>query len=224
MFFTGRAALANRQIVDFLLAPTGLLYGILLVVAVIALLLVEQACIMQIATAGPTNSVKPLRQRLPALLKTLGQIAKLGAIQAAILSLALAPLIVAAAITYWALLTEYDIYYYWKTRPTSFWLAIGVGLVLLAVATVVATLLLIRWAIALPLVLFTNTSASVALRESAQRLRGHAWRAGGLLVGWQLATWIVGLGAMGAFRLFAARWRMRYYWLAGHSPAPLGMD
>jgi glycerophosphoryl diester phosphodiesterase len=107
-------------------------------------------------------------------------------------------------LTYAILLSEHDLYYYLKDRPPNFWLAAGVGGVLLVGAIAVGAWLSIRWAFALPILLFEKQSARAALRATSDRVRGVAWRVGFLLGGWLFGALLIGVGLDVAFRLIAA--------------------
>jgi glycerophosphoryl diester phosphodiesterase len=146
----------------------------------------------------------PLRQMLRAAFRKSLRIAQLGAIQAALLALALVPLVLLAVLTYGVLLTEYDIYFHLKDRPPVFWLAAGIGGLLLMAALAVGTLLYVRWALALPILLFEDRSARAALRASRERVRGAGWRVGLVLFGWLLGVLLLGAVAEAGFRLLAA--------------------
>ena len=98
----------------------------------------------------------------------------------------LVPFVLAAGLVYLALLREHDINYYLSQRPREFVIAeglvafIGIGLALTLVRTIV------RWALALPLVLFENAHPRHALGESAKRVAGARF-----LILWILVAWIV---------------------------------
>ena len=98
----------------------------------------------------------------------------------------LVPFVLAAGLVYLALLREHDINYYLSQRPREFVIAaglvafIGIGLALTLVRTIV------RWALALPLVLFENVHPRHALGESAKRVVGARF-----LILWILVAWIV---------------------------------
>jgi glycerophosphoryl diester phosphodiesterase len=200
----GRVAVSNLDILEFLLTPHGLLYAALFSTLAVGVLLLEQAGIM-VVVAGTTAMTRPPLLQLvrPALARFL-RIVLLGAFQAAILALALAPFVLLAAVTYFALLTEHDIYFYWKERPPEFWLAAAIGGILLLAAMAVCAWLLVRWAFALPIVLFENQSARAALRASRERVRGVAWRVGLVLFGWAAFVLLLGALAEAGFRDFAA--------------------
>jgi glycerophosphoryl diester phosphodiesterase len=200
----GHVAVSNHDILDFLLTPLGLLYAALFGAASVALLLLEQAGIMVLATRSDPVERRTRRQTLRAAVHKSLRIAQLGAVQLALLALALAPLALLAALTYGILLTDYDIYFYLKDQPPAFWVAAGIGGLLLLAALAVAAFLYVRWAFALPIVLFENQSPRTALRASRERVRGAGWRVGLILLGWVAGVFLLGAVVEAGFRLVAA--------------------
>jgi glycerophosphoryl diester phosphodiesterase len=200
----GHVAVSNMDILDFLLTPTGLLYAALFGTIGMALLLFEQAGIMVLSAMAGSGERPPYKQMLrPAFRKSLG-IVQLGGVAAALLALALAPFVLLGFLTYRTLLSDHDIYFYLMDRPPSFWLAAGIGGLLLLAALTVGTLLCIRWAFALPILLFENQFSRAALRASRERVRGVGWRVGFLLLGWLVSVLLLGAAAEAVFRLVAA--------------------
>jgi glycerophosphoryl diester phosphodiesterase len=200
----GHVAVSNRDILDFLLTPAGLFYGALFGVFALALLLFEQASVMVLAAlTGPVER-PPIKAMLrTAVLKSL-RVAQLAAVMAALLALAFLPFVLLAVLTYGIFLSEHDIYFYLNVRPPAFWVAAGIGAFLLLAALALATWLYVRWAFALPILLFENQSARAALRASRERVRGVGWRVGFLLVGWPVGVLLLGAAVEAGFRLFAA--------------------
>ena len=96
----------------------------------------------------------------------------------------LVPFALAAGLVYMALLREHDINYYLSRRPREFVIAeglvafIGIGLALMLARTIV------RWALALPLVLFENVHPRRALHESAKRVVDARFLILCILVAW----------------------------------------
>jgi glycerophosphoryl diester phosphodiesterase len=200
----GHIAVSNTDILDFLLSPLGLLYAALFGTVAVALLLLEQAGVMVLAAlAGPAER-PPVKQALRAALPKTLRIAQLGAAQAALLAMALVPFVLPAFLTYRLLLSGHDIYFYWNDRPPVFWLAAGIGVVLLLGALTVAAWLTVRWAFALPVLLFENQSCRAALRASRERVRGAGWRVGFVLLGWLAGVLLLGAVLEAGFRLLAA--------------------
>ena len=200
----GHVAVSNLDILDFLLTPTGLFYAALFGTIGMALLLFEQAGGMVLSAMAGSDERPPFKQMLrPAFRKSLG-IVQLGGVVTALLALALAPFVLLGFLTYRTLLSDHDIYFYLKDRPPSFWLAAGIGGLLLLAALTVGTLLCIRWAFALPILLFENQFSRAALRASRERVRGVSWRVGFFLLGWLVSVLLLGAAAEAVFRLVAA--------------------
>jgi glycerophosphoryl diester phosphodiesterase len=200
----GHVAVSNRDVLDFLLTPSGLLYATLLGTVAVASLLLEQAGVMVLAARNDSDQRPPIKQVLRDALPMAWRVIRLSAVQAVLLGLVLLPFVLLAALTYGVFLSAHDIYFYVQVRPPVFWLAAGIGVLLLLAALAVSVVLLVGWSLALPVLLFENRSARTALRASRERVRGVGWRVGSLLVGWLLAALLIGMALQAGFRLFAA--------------------
>jgi glycerophosphoryl diester phosphodiesterase len=199
----GHVAVSNLDILDFLLTPFGLLYAALVGIAAVALLLFEQAGIMVIAAQSSAASRPSFARGLVAAWAEPFRITRLGAIKLALLALTVAPFVLLGVLTYVVFLSQHDIYYYLKDRPRDFWLAASVGVVLLLAALAAGMWLYVRWAFALPILLFEKQAPRAALRASRDRVRGAAVRVGLFLLGWLLAALLLGLALEAVFRLVA---------------------
>ena len=168
---TGQVAVSNRDVLGFLLSPWGLLYVAIVVIVAVALLLLEQAGLMAVVQASAEGPRTALWQLLAIAWTKMWRITQLGAAKALLLTATFVPFMLIALATYGVLLTRYDIYFYWKERPPIFWLAVTIGVVLLVAALAAAVWLYVRWAFALPILLFERQPASAALRLSHDRSR-----------------------------------------------------
>jgi glycerophosphoryl diester phosphodiesterase len=204
MAWAGHVAVSNQDLLDFLLSPSGLLYAALFSVVAVAALLLEQSGIMVIVAMHGSAERPPLRQALRAAFLKTWRVLQLGAILVALLALTFAPFAFLLALTYKLFLSQHDINYYLTDRPPEFWLAAGIGVVLLLSAVAVALVLYVRWAFALPILLFERRFAHAALRAGRERVRGSAWQVGFVLVGWQLTTLLLGAAVLAGFRVLAA--------------------
>jgi glycerophosphoryl diester phosphodiesterase len=200
----GHVAVSNQDVLDFLLTPWGLVYAALFGTATVSLLLFEQAGVMALAAWAGRPERPPFRQALRSAFRKSLRIVQLGAVQAALLALALVPFVLLAVLTYVFVLSEHDLYFVWKDRPPAFWLAAGIGGLLLLGALTAGAVLYVRWAFALPILLFENQFSRAALRASGERVRGAGWRVGSLLLGWLAGVFLLGAGLEAGFRLFAA--------------------
>jgi glycerophosphoryl diester phosphodiesterase len=200
----GRIAVSNQDVLGFLLTPLGLLYAALFAAAAVAALLFEQAGVMVLADRADSGERPSFGQTARGALGKSLRVAGLGAVGSALLALAMAPFALLGVLAYRLLLSEHDVYFYWKVRPPVFWVAACVlGLLLLA-ALAVAAHLFVRWALALPVLLFENQSPRAALRASRERVRGAGLRVGAVLIGWLVGVLLLGIVAEAGFRLFAA--------------------
>ena len=204
LFKAGRVAVSNQEIIGFLLTPMGGMYLVLLSTTAAILILLEQAGMLTVIGLKLNSEVtsSPAGQRdLQSILSSFWRISRLGIAKLALLICAGVPFLAIAVLTYFALLTEYDIYYYLKVRPTVFWQAISIGLVLLLTSAVVGMFLLVRWLLALPISLFETKAASASLSASHQRVQGARWPIAKLLIGWGLGSFGLGLVLTGSLRL-----------------------
>ena len=77
-----------------------------------------------------------------------------------ILGWPLVPFVLLSVLTYGILLSEHDIYFYWKDRPPVFWLAAAIGGLLLLGALAFGAWLAVRWALALPIIVFEDKNCA----------------------------------------------------------------
>jgi len=201
---SGHVAVSNQDILAFLLTPLGLLYAALFGVVAVALLLFEQAGVMVLAALCGPSERPPFRKMLRAFFGKLMRIFQLGALQAALLAVVLAPFALLAFLTCRIFLSEFDIYFYLKERPPAFWWAASIGGLMLLAALALTTALYVRWSLALPILVFENRFSRAALRASNERVRGSAWRIGVVLVAWLAGVVLLGVVLEAGFRLLAA--------------------
>ena len=200
----GHTAVSNLDILDFLLTPSGLLYGAMLATIAMTYWLVEQTGVMVLAAMAEKKERSPLRQVPGMLARKSWPVVRLSAVLAAMLALAIVPFVLLAALTYRILLTEFDIYFYLKERPPVFWIAAGIGLLILLGALAVAAWLHVRWAFALPIVVFENHTPTAALRISRERASGAMRQIGLTLLGWLAGVLLIGATLEAGFQLVAA--------------------
>jgi glycerophosphoryl diester phosphodiesterase len=200
----GHVAVSNRDVLDFLLSPPGLLYAALFGTLAVALPLLEQAGIMAVAALSTSGERPLVRATLRAAFWKALRVAQLGAVKLALLALTFVPLVLLAVLTYGLVLSRHDINYYLTDCPPTFWLAAAIGALLLLAGLAAGVWLYVRWAFALPILLFEDQFARAALRASRERVRGVGWRVGSVLLGWQLGALLVGVALRAGFRRIAA--------------------
>jgi glycerophosphoryl diester phosphodiesterase len=184
MAISGRPVLADQDILFFLLGPAGWSCAVAIAAVSIGIVATEQAALMLIIAAqhrhfhGCIDVLRLSAAKSPRVVAVAGRMAIVSL-------LAVAPFAVGVGITYFTLLSEYDINYYLQVRPPAFWLALGIGALLAAVFVGIWLRLLTGWLFALPLIVFENVPADRALRASGERARGFRWA----LMAW-IARWI----------------------------------
>ncbi|UCC73700.1 MAG: glycerophosphoryl diester phosphodiesterase membrane domain-containing protein [Gemmatimonadota bacterium] len=133
-------------------------------------------------TGGRVSALEALRitaRKLPTLLG-------LGALQAALYCMALAPFAALAGIAYLLIPLRHDINYIITARPPVFWAMAAIAAVLLAGAAVAYLTLYLRWVFSVPALLFDGAGPFGALRRSARLIRGSWRRVGIVLLAWGL--------------------------------------
>ncbi|MEH6592702.1 MAG: glycerophosphodiester phosphodiesterase [Halioglobus sp.] len=171
--FSGSAAVADQDIARLLLTPLGassavFLVGIFLAITALeigALLVVALAMRYSLACTPLQASIYAIHRALGLLDLTLQLTLRVGA--------RTVPLLVVVGATAWFLLTEHDINFYLAEKPTQFWWALSVTLVSVAIYVWFVARLLMRWCLALPLILFGDQSGSAALLKSEALVAGR---------------------------------------------------
>jgi len=169
---SGTAAVADQDIAYMLLSPLGLASGIGLTAIFLAIAGLELGALQVIAQGAQQRvDISPaaatrysLRHALPLLRLTLGLTVRV--------LLYLLPYLAAVGGVAWFLLTDHDINYYLSQRPAEFYAALAVGGALTLLLVWLLGRRLLGWSLVLPLVLFGDSSAREAFRESEQLTAG----------------------------------------------------
>ncbi|MFO0875897.1 MAG: glycerophosphodiester phosphodiesterase [Gemmataceae bacterium] len=195
MAHAGYVAVSNSEVLDFLLSPLGLLYAALLGIVSIALLLLEQAGLMVLASGQ--------RPRVGIAFLEPVRVTRLAALLCGLTLLLVAPFAFLAWLTYHLLLSHQDINFFLAVRPPVFWLAVALGALIAMAALVTLGIAFVRWSFALPILLFEQQPPRTALRLGRERVRGSAWRVGLVLLGWWGSLFLVGAGLTAGYRFLA---------------------
>ncbi len=200
----GHLAISNQDILQFFRSPLGVAYLLLFSTVVVALLLLELAGMIVIVTMAKRGEWLDWRRSIPAILFTLFRVSRLGFLKSALFGLSAIPFLLLAVGTYVALLSQHDIYFYWKERPPVFWQAVGVGVLLAIGAAASGIWLGVRWIFALPILLFEPSGVREALRTSRDRTRGIRWPLARLLLLWLGGMLLIGSVTGFGFRQLAS--------------------
>ena len=201
LFSQGTSVIADTDILWVALSPFGLI-GLILVVAVsAATVALDLACLMVIGFGAAHGLEIRFIDALWHVGRKALSILGLTVRFVSFILLIAAPFLAAGAAVALILLTEFDINFYLKTRPPGFWLAVALIGTILTVGSLVLIPRVIGWAFALPLLLFEDSAPSKALRESAERTKGHRAFLAIQLVSWAIASMVAGAIAFAAIRL-----------------------
>jgi len=170
---SGQAALTDQDIAGFILSPMGfpvflLLAGIVLVGSVFGTA-VMTLCLQSQEPSGMralTNALGVLARRFPRLLRFAIELVARGLI------IVLPFAVLGAAAALW-LLGDYDINYYLTEKPREFMIAVAIGGTLGLIAVILLASKLLKWALGLHFVLFSETQARLAFGASADAMQGQ---------------------------------------------------
>jgi len=200
---SGRAVLADVEIVRFLLHPLGWLAVIIVGGAAIGILALEQSTLLAISIASLHDRPLSVRGGLLFAAGRWSGIFRITVLVAARLLIAAAPFIAFGGGLYLLLLTGHDINYYLTARPPQFWIAVLLIGALLAAMSFVLLRAIVTWSAALPLHLFERLSPGACLQASRERLHGRraliakwivVWLAVNFAISWTLTFVVVALG------------------------------
>jgi len=165
---SGEPALADMDLLYFALSPAGMLAIILFTSMLIVVFAFELSSLMAVGIVD--ESATPMKA-LAAVAFSLARIRQIFAysvrmvVRVLLLTL---PFLAAAGAVALALLTDYDINYYLTIRPTEFWIAVII-IVLLAIAMIgLLVWQLAKWSLALPLLLFGGSRPATSFSDSAR--------------------------------------------------------
>ncbi len=188
---SGSSALADQDILFFVLSPMGLLALVVVSAVSLGIVALEQACLMIIGLAATQGERVTPFGALSYGVRHAGPVVRLAIRIVLRLLLVAAPFLAAGGLVYSTFLAELDINYYLAEKPPVFWAAAIIINLLLAILAVVLIRLLLGWAFALPLLLFEGAVPADALKRSTEKSKGHRWTIVPVMVGWAAGTIIV---------------------------------
>jgi glycerophosphoryl diester phosphodiesterase len=189
---TGRAAVTNTDITRFLLSPAGALAIILLALSFLVGSMIEHIGVISIAAMRPDGREVTMADTLATLRSVALRVLSFGGAKLGMLAAVCTPFVVLAGLGYLVLLTRHDINYYLANRPPSWYLALGIGVVLAAALGAVLAVLYVSTIFAVPILLLENRGVREAVRESCERTRGARLWIGSIVLGWQILGMLSG--------------------------------
>jgi glycerophosphoryl diester phosphodiesterase len=193
----GSSVLADQDILWFILSPIGIAALLVIGSVSIAIVALEQACLMAIGF----GEIRGFRVRTTDALwygarQAWSVVVLALRILVRVLLMAL-PFLLAVGIVYLVLLRDHDINYYLAEQPPIFLVAVGVVTVLLLVMAVLLIRRLLSWAFALPMMLFERQTPAQAMARSVERTLGHRWVVSMTLVAWGTAAALLSVVPLG---------------------------
>ncbi len=191
LYWSGDVVVSNLDLVSFFLSPAGLsLIFASATVGFTVVLFEFGGLVLLVLGARQEGNVSVVR-----VLALLGRRASglfmLGLRQFLGLGGVVGGFLVITELTRRALLSGGDIYYYLQVRPPAYWWAISIVALAAAAGTLLLVGLLLRWSVALPILLLEDVAASEALIASRRWVRQVGpWR-----IVDRVARWAGGMAA-----------------------------
>lgn len=207
---SGEPALSDFDIAMFLVSPVGLLSLLIMSGLALTLLVLNISIMMSVALGARQAHGYHFGAGMGTVLAKWRRIFSFAVrLTVRVLGLAL-PFVAVAGGIYLYFLTEYDINYYLSNRPPVFFGVIAGAGLSLAIGGVLLLNMLLGWALALPLVLFSDVTPEASFAESRARMQGNKMRLLRKVVVWGVASTIVlsvvvtAVGALANFTLAGA--------------------
>jgi len=201
---SGEPALADMDLLFFALSPTGFIAFVLFATVAIVISAFELTAMMAIGMGGASGKPVDVFAALTFSLGRASQIFHFAARLVFKLLLIVAPFLMAgAAIAYW-LISDYDINYYLSVQPPVFWVAASIIGILLVAMSVLLARRLVRWSLALPLVLFAGDLPAQSFAASEKLTQKSTALIFWALVVWGAATLLLGVVVTVAVQFLAA--------------------
>ena len=186
---TGSAVVADADIaLFFFTTKPGALALVLVSAIAIAIVGLEQACLMTVGFCAERGARIRVRDAFAHAAKRAFSVLRLTFFLVLRTLLLAAPFAAALGATYWMLLREHDINYYLKQHPPEFWIAAAIVTVVVLGFLVLLARLASGWLLSLPLVVFEKRLPILAFGESARRMKGRRGRAALVLAVWAAAS------------------------------------
>ncbi|MEW4490074.1 glycerophosphodiester phosphodiesterase [Thalassoglobus sp. JC818] len=182
--FSGQSAVADMDIVSFVLHPLGMIGMITVAAVFLCVLALEQATFIVMAMSGRKVTTGDLLTCLHiSFLKAPNVLRLTLQIVVRVLMIAV-PFLAAGGLIFWLMLTDVDINFYLQNRPPKFLVAASMIGVVLAVMCWRLLPRVAGWFVALPILMMEKEGPWGAIRVSEQRTMGHRKNIGIGFVAW----------------------------------------
>lgn len=166
----------NVDLVGFVLHPLGATTLIVAAATAVLLRALELGGLASILWHGMRHDHVELRTVGYRLLARLPQLSVLSLMMILGLTVLALPVVAVGALAKAALLSDADIYFYLTSRPPAFWSLVAIVVAAALVAGIAAVGVVMRYGLAVPIVVLEGRTARDALREAKTRSRGRERR------------------------------------------------
>ncbi|QDV19102.1 Glycerophosphoryl diester phosphodiesterase [Gimesia panareensis] len=187
----GQSVLTDVDIALFFAGPFGWFCAIALGAVWLTIVALEQASLLSILATRASGQKPGVIESLRFAASHVADILHVTGKMIGWSLLAVAPFLLIAGGVYLGLLGEYDINYYLNERPTEFKVAVGLGVILVLILTVILLRLFSGWFLVLPLILFDNVPPAEGLQASQQKVAGHRRQILIWLIAWLVVVLIL---------------------------------
>lgn len=203
---SGSAALTDVDIARFLLAtPVGVVGLVLFAAITITIMALEQKALMAIGLGNLQGVPFRVRDAIGLAAGRAWPTLRLAGVLTVRILLLVLPFAALLGAVYWLFLRAHDINYYLQARPREFWIALALGVLILAVLAALLARRIASWLLALPLVAFERVSPRHAFGESDRRMTGHRKEAAAALL-LLAAGWAATSVTASSMLIAAGRW------------------
>ena len=187
---SGETLLTDRDILLFILGPTGWLCCIMAGVLWLVIMALEQAALMTTIPANQGNEHIPIFDVLRFAGSNTWPVIRITTRMVGFTLLTAAPFLAIGGIACFMLFirNDHSIDYFLQEKPLILSVVLGIGVILTVVLVAVLLRLFTGWLFALPLVLFEKVRPSDALRQSGERAAGRRCKFLLWILGWALAS------------------------------------
>lgn len=183
---SGNAALSDQDIFFFFLSPGGFLSLLIIGSLFSIIVFLEHAALLISALSAEEGEPVSMTRVLRFISRRSADLFQLALLLLVRVIIGLLPFLLTAAVTYFLLLSDYDINYYLAEKPAEWRLAMVLAAILTAAAGVNLLRQFISWIYCLPLFLFRGCTPLSAIKESRAAVRGHRIQISAWLLGWLL--------------------------------------
>ncbi len=163
---SGRLAVSNTDIAQFLLSPLGMSAAIAWLVITLWIALAESVGQVWIAGGALVGKRIGAIEALWLLMKDAPRLTWLATLLTLVIVIGVTPLLVVALAAYEMLLSQFDLYYIVSKRPVQLYVALSIVAPVALITAFVFARYYVRWTLAIPAAVFGRLSARKALKES----------------------------------------------------------